>query len=624
MEESTILVQIDTKKYSQKPSKTENGYITNRLRNAKAKKISLDELRFYIENGHTIRPAILSGSKNNDFISQEIFMVDVDNNKAGDILSLENIKDICTDKNLPCCMIYETFSSTEALPKYRILFILNEKVTDLDKRNFINKVLLNIFKQSDTACKNASRYFFGTNKQVSYVNADTFITFENILNNNETINNDILANTKEDTDLKKLKDNFDFLTYLKEQCGGLITENNNYITFKTCPICGHNDCFVYYKSTKSFYCYGANGNKGGTIIDFLMLTKNMTKFEAIQYFKNDLMGITKNDAKINLKSLIKGISSIQNAKDYDWILPSLFAKGFLSIIFGEGGSGKTWLLLNLALFLTNGIGEWFNIEIEKKYKVLLLEGDAPNALINTRLNKFKFNLDDEFFKYINRFEVDKQGINLNLSSKEGRNNLEFLITESNAEFIIIDTLISFVDDEKDAENIKKVIDSLRKIATKCNCHILICHHSRKKDNTEKRKRLEQSDVIGSSIITRLASVVIGIEKIDNENIIEIKKSWFKMLDSLKFELIDESENNISLKFGICSKYEGKLQNAKRKICNYLLEKQTCTRAELVDKFKEFSESTIKSALKSLEKSEQVKSKGLTKNKFFIYNNLQPN
>lgn len=220
-----------------------------------------------------------------------------------------------------------------------------------------------------------------------------------------------------------------------------------------------------------------------------------------------------NDLPDEFKDVLKPISKIKNAKDYQWLVPNLFARGFISIMFGEPGSGKTWLILALCLSLSNGSTLWNGISV-KKSKVLLLEGDSPDALLKMRLEKFDEKLNDKYFYYVNRYTAENNGINLSLSDIKGRKNFEKIIKANRPDFIVIDTLISFINDEKDAEGVKTVIDDLRKRAEKYNCHILICHHSRKRMTGEKRNKLDQSDVIGSSIIIRLASVVIGVERND--------------------------------------------------------------------------------------------------------------
>ena len=95
-----------------------------------------------------------------------------------------------------------------------------------------------------------------------------------------------------------------------------------------------------------------------------------------------------------------------------------------------------------------------------------------------KVQKIVIQPDSSRFKYVNRYNAERNGINLNLSTEQGRKIFEDIISASGASFVVIDTLISFIDDEKDAEVVKKAVDHLRMIADKYNCHILICHHTR--------------------------------------------------------------------------------------------------------------------------------------------------
>ena len=123
----------------------------------------------------------------------------------------------------------------------------------------------------------------------------------------------------------------------------------------------------------------------------------------------------------------------------------MFALKFISIIFGEPGSGKTWLVLDICIKLSLGLVVFNSIETDVQ-TVLLMEGDVPDALIKDRINKFVIQPDSSRFKYVNRYNAERNGINLNLSTEHGRKLFEDIISASGASFVVIDTLISFIDE----------------------------------------------------------------------------------------------------------------------------------------------------------------------------------
>ena len=262
--------------------------------------------------------------------------------------------------------------------------------------------------------------------------------------------------------------------------------------------------------------------------DYLDRTIKRIKNESTARHDDELFQLSKrNNEKSNknnpkepapidkIQSLTKGISNVKDAKKYDWIVRGMFARQHTSIIFGEPGCCKTWLLLYISLVLTVGGKLWQDLEVEQS-KVLFFEGDTPVSTLNERISKLNKPLNDDYFKYVSRYDADEIDVNLSLFTEDGRNNFEAFIKNFMPDLIVIDTLISFIDDEKDAERIKKVIDFLKSIAVQYNCHVAIVHHSRKRDRGEIRNKLDQSDVIGSSVITRLASIVIGVDKYDEK------------------------------------------------------------------------------------------------------------
>lgn len=321
--------------------------------------------------------------------------------------------------------------------------------------------------------------------------------------------------------------------------------------------------------------------------------------------------------------LLKNISAVNEAEGYEWVIPNLCARKFAGILFGEPGSGKTWTTLDMSLKLSNGYNVLNDIEIQQS-KVLLFEGDAPDALLKERISKFDIRQNDEYFKYVNRYDADRNDIDITLVSKTGRKNVETLIKDFMPDMVIIDTLISFINDEKNPEEIKVVVDFLRKIAEKYNCHILICHHSRKRETGEKKKKLDQSDVIGSSVISRLASVIIGVDQYEpnpSQRILSLKKSWFRPFEALLFEIKDTLEGKVEINYELYNEIKSKVEEAVSVISDYTktITSGEFTRKQVVDTFNNLPETTIKKALKVMEEQGFITGEGQTKNRVFRIN-----
>ena len=272
---SNLKVHIDTEGFMTKP-KDSIQIIKPRTQGNTALEMGVEDIAECIQNGFSVSPGVMDGKglKAENWQEQQLFMVDIDNDKPDKpILSVEQALEICKRKELLPAFYYFSFSHSEAKPKYRLCFVMNETVTNQAIREMIAKTLVNMFPQSDTSCTNADRIFYGTNKEVVICDNANRTSLEGILKlqKPEREKQQTIAT---DNDLEQLKQDFDFFGYLKERNGRTVFNNSNNAMFESCEICGHKKDLVYFHSTKSFYCFSSNGHKGGSILDYIMTVEN--------------------------------------------------------------------------------------------------------------------------------------------------------------------------------------------------------------------------------------------------------------------------------------------------------------------------------------------------------------
>ncbi len=243
-----------------------------------------------------------------------------------------------------------------------------------------------------------------------------------------------------------------------------------------------------------------------------------------------------------------------------------------------------------------------------------------------KVQKIVIQPDSSRFKYVNRYNAERNGINLNLSTEQGRKIFEDIISASGASFVVIDTLISFIDDEKDAEVVKKAVDHLRMIADKYNCHILICHHTRKRESKQKRKKLDQSDLIGTSVIARLASLILGIDTGEKYKLLSTKKTWFSPIPLMELNISDIENGKVEVTFEEATTSQTKVEHAYKLILKHVSDNKIFefTRKDLETKFKNIlSESAIRGAINKLLEEHRVKAEGNTKVRKFLVQDILP-
>lgn len=532
-------LHIDTINYDSKPENYAE--IKPRLQNENTiQEVTLLELISKIEQGYTISPAVMRGMSANDWQEQTIFMVDIDNNETNiPILTVEEALEICNKNFLLPAFYYPTFSSTEEKPKYRLVFIMNKTITDNNLRLKVISSLVELFPQSDKSCRNADRIFLGTNKKVVKLNLYNRININfafaaatsNVLDNNKSNNNE----------LEILKANFNLFRYM---CKDNIPDKSypGYITFKTCIICGHRNCLVYYFKSNTFYCFGANGNKGGSVIDYFMYTENLSLKEAIQKLKGES---TFNKKKIN-KLVCCSAKDLQN-KD----LPPIeyYVKGLIpqgeNLLCSAPKIGKSWLALDMCLSISRGL-PILGFETKKSSCLYLALEDSENRL-KDRINKLLngTTVPDNFYYSINSNNL-AQGL---------INELEDCLKEHpDIKVIVIDTLQkirgasksnnAYANDYEDLSMIKSFAD------TNSLC-IIIVHHLRKaKDSTDVFESVSGTNgITGTADTTLILSKdkrsdinttlsVVGRDVDFNEFIIKFNK------DTCKWEMICDSQTQI--------------------------------------------------------------------------------
>lgn len=170
-------VHADRLSYKKKPGSKAVGGIKYRFTEPESiKELSTEQIAKELTKGKTIQPGITPFSERNrkkgkkgtcddDFEGQQAFLTDIDNKRA-DIphespqTALEKLK----SHGITPAFMYPTFSSTDRLEKFRICVVCDEEITDRAERDAIQGAFIRCFPQSDPACLNADRIFFGTDK----------------------------------------------------------------------------------------------------------------------------------------------------------------------------------------------------------------------------------------------------------------------------------------------------------------------------------------------------------------------------------------------------------------------------------------------------------------------------
>lgn len=138
-------------------------------------RLNIYQLTTAILAGHTFLPAYTEdGSTNSAWLRSNIIGIDIDNG-----LSIDDALSRCEQYGVYPALIYPTFShgkidekTGKPIDKFRMLFVLDRTITELGEHKALIGMLMTIFPECDSACKNVCRLWHGTNKEWCIIYGD--------------------------------------------------------------------------------------------------------------------------------------------------------------------------------------------------------------------------------------------------------------------------------------------------------------------------------------------------------------------------------------------------------------------------------------------------------------------
>lgn len=248
------------------------------------------------------------------------------------------------------------------------------------------------------------------------------------------------------------------------------------------------------------------------------------------------------EEKPSLRSFRQKIEPIRGEKPE--MIGGVFPRGGVSILAGQQGAGKSLLMqkfcsdLSLGGCILDGVSDY-----AASRKTVYFVGELPVNTMNDRQRTSAWAQEEENFILYSRIAFAKKEIPLDLNDGEGFKNVAEIAADEKPDLLVFDSLMSFLScDESDMKSMQGAFTKLLRLADDLQCAVVVVHHIRKRKTMERASRLHMDDIIGSSIITRNASVAIGAEKLktnDGEEAVYVSnlKSWYAPLDEFSFKIL---------------------------------------------------------------------------------------
>ena len=333
-----LRLNIDTAEYKEKPS-AYAGAIRNRLCNEKSiRTVTPEQLIECVKRGRTFAPAEMTGTTGSTWQSQQVICADIDNDtgkkdadgrkiRIDNPLTPEQASEVMRNYGIDPYFMYYSFSNGENWPKFRIVLILDEVITDpgeaIDLANRFNGIFNAAAEHcADTSSEDNARYFFGGRADsIFYVSGQTTskarlqalpevkeetpteatrtpaelpkawqgYTSTTSQNGAQRTHSDLQRQFEAD------KANFDLAAFVANVTGSRPVKKGRNLFFNPCPICGHNDDFQVTGSVYHCHSSSVNGGTSGSVIDFLMNYYNVEMGAACDIFKYEIMKYDRNE-----------------------------------------------------------------------------------------------------------------------------------------------------------------------------------------------------------------------------------------------------------------------------------------------------------------------------------------
>ena len=218
------------------------------------------------------------------------------------------------------------------------------------------------------------------------------------------------------------------------------------------------------------------------------------------------------ELKESLKKALHVANDASITRDYNpWILEPLIPHKSISIIDGLGGSGKSWLSLDVSYSISLGLDFLGLFPVRRSGTVLYLTAEESPEVFVQRLDMIqKHYPKNENFKWISFLDQSLEISSYLCRKKKGEQTvtetaeaLEWLITEEKPLLLILDSLVNFYGlDENSSEDAAFFYDVLKYFIRKYQVSFLVLHHQNKE-----AMRVQSDDTIsfrGSGVLREQA------------------------------------------------------------------------------------------------------------------------
>ena len=363
------------------------------------------------------------------------------------------------------------------------------------------------------------------------------------------------CHTSGDSEMAAMLAEVDLLALIQADTGEQGRKSADRIDFKSCPICGHLNCFSYYPTTNSWSCYSksnTSGYAGGTAIEFYKATRTDDDTEAVKWLR-ETTGRPYQGNATAVKEESAADADRWRIVDTDLdnmptlapeLIEGLLRVGRKGIIAGASKSHKSWLALNLAISVATG-GTWLDFKC-RKGRVLYLNMEIAADSFPHRIEAVTKAKGVDGADLANLKRIDMRGF------YEGADRLKSVILSQakrgDYDLILLDPLYKIgLNDENSASEVAAVCKTIDQICESIGCAFIYVHHHSKGHKGDVASIDRAS---GSGVFARDPDMICDVTRILPADEADNMLDEGQLICPLTFNMLDEGQRAYQLTFDL--------------------------------------------------------------------------
>lgn len=206
-------------------------------------------------------------------------------------------------------------------------------------------------------------------------------------------------------------------------------------------------------------------------------------------------------------------SQLKASKPTDWLIKNLLIHEGIACVYGESGSGKSFLMLDMIAAIAEGQEKWFNNRIKRQVPVCCLALEGQGGLRKRVLSWEKGHTRD-FPESVLFYTGDFSLRGRDLADVGNRERLQAFCRALNKNglfggLIVIDTLAQASNgaDENSAKDMNGLIDGMKMLRHATGSTVLVVHHAKKAMSED-----GSSEARGSSVLKAAMDAEIEVSR----------------------------------------------------------------------------------------------------------------